>query len=135
MTRKSEEKHIYEIRKYLESYATNKKMLSMMKYEKEYFAKEDTASSSLFISFGDEVFIRSKMYDVRKFIMNLDDGDAKLLLFYHYIRGFSIEKCSELMDIGRTSAFRLRHRALEYASKKYKERANEYYRLKKELSA
>lgn len=132
MTQKNEEKHIYEIRKYLESYAINKKMLSMMKYEKEYFSKEDSESGSAFLSCGDDVFIRSKMYDVRKFIMNLDDGNAKLLLFYHYIRGFSIEKCSELMDIGRTSAFRLRHRALEYASKKYQEKE---IPLKKELSA
>ena len=30
------------------------------------------------------------------------------LLFYHYVKGFSVEKCAEMMDIGRTSAFRLK---------------------------
>lgn len=108
-----------EIRKYLESYEINRKMLSMMKYEKEYFGgNERDREDCLLVPGGDEVLIRTKMFEVRRFIMGIEDGNIKLFLYYHYIRALPTEKCAELMEIGRSSAFRLKNRALSYAEKK-----------------
>ena len=112
------EKNILCTRTFLESYGANKKMLNMLNYEKEYFGdiKKD---DSLALPFGDEILVKTRMYDVRRFIASLPDGNEKFLLFYHYVRGYSVEKCSELLGIGRTSAFRLRRRALASAAEKY----------------
>lgn len=109
-----------EIRKFLESYETNRKMLSMMKYEREYFGGEERdREDCLLVPGGDEVLLRAKMFEVRRFIMGIDEPYIKLILFYHYIRALPVEKCAELLDIGRSSAFRLKRRALAYAEEKY----------------
>lgn len=115
---------ICEMKKYFEGYGASKKLLRMMKYEKDFFGGEnrDDSEDILLIPGGDEVMLKSKMYDIRRFIVNMDDGNEKTLLFYHYIRGFSVEKCSEMMNIGRTSAFRLKKKALLKAAEKMKEK-------------
>jgi DNA-directed RNA polymerase specialized sigma24 family protein len=113
------------VKKYLEGYGASKSILKMMEYEKEYFADESKAhdDDALIVPGGDEVLLKSKMYDVRRFILGMEDGKEKALLFYHYIRGFSVEKCSEMMGIGRTSAFRLKKKALASAAARFAERA------------
>ncbi len=115
---------ICEVKKYLEGYEASKKLLRMMKYEKDFFGNEneDDSEDILLIPGGDEMMLKSKMYDIRRFIVSMDDGNEKTLLFYHYIRGFSVEKCSEMMNIGRTSAFRLKKKALLAAAKRMKEK-------------
>ena len=108
-----------EMKKYFEGYGASKKLLRMMKYEKDYFPheNEDDSEDILLVPGGDEVMLKAKMYDIRRFIVGMDDGNEKTLLFYHYIKGFSVEKCSEMMGIGRTSAFRLKKKALLAAAK------------------
>lgn len=112
------------VKKYLEGYGASKSILKMMEYEKEYFADKSKAhdDDALIVPGGDEVLLKSKMYDVRRFILGMEDGKEKALLFYHYIRGFSVEKCSEMMGIGRTSAFRLKKKALASAAARFAER-------------
>lgn len=112
---------------FLESYRTNKRMLAMMRYEKDYFSGEKNDHETekedfLLLPGGDEVLLKNRMYTVRRFIMSLGDSDQKTLLFYHYIKGFSVEKCAELMNIGRTSAFRLKKKALSTAKIAYEEK-------------
>lgn len=118
-------KDICAVKKFLEGYGASKNILKMMEYEKEYFADESKshADDALIVPGGDEVLLKSKMYDVRRFILGMEDGKEKALLFYHYIRGFSVEKCSEMMGIGRTSAFRLKKKALASAAAIFAERA------------
>ncbi|MEE0969149.1 MAG: DUF1492 domain-containing protein [Clostridia bacterium] len=115
---KKEDTSISEARRFLESYKVNKKLLSMLKYEKDYFSDESDCDSLGLPFGGDEVLLRSRMLEVRRFISNIEDGNCRLLLFYHYIKGFSVEKCAEMMNIGRTSGFRIKKRALAIASEK-----------------
>lgn len=91
----------------------------MLAYEREYFGAQSEGDGFLMLPGGDEVILRSKMFNVRKFITTLDNNNCKLLLYYHYIRGNSVEKCAELLGISRTSGFRLKRRALELAAEKY----------------
>ena len=58
---------------------------------------------------------RMEMYKIRHFIMDLPNGEEKLLLYFHYVKGESIERCSELIGVSRRSAFRLRHKAMHMA--------------------
>ena len=116
-----ENQNIHSVKAYLESYGINKKMLRMERYAKDYFSGElceDPAETPC----GDEAFIKAKMYEVRRFIMSIEEGNAKLMLFHHYVKGISVEHCAEMMNISRTSGFRLRKKALLLAQKMYDQR-------------
>jgi hypothetical protein len=58
---------------------------------------------------------RARMFDVRHFILSLDNSDEKLFLYYHYVKGESVERCSELLGLSRRSGFRMKNRALAMA--------------------
>ncbi len=124
---------------YLESYRSNKKLIQMMRYEKEYF-KDDFEESVkdgdyLSLPVGDEVLLRSAMFKVRKFIMSIGENNCRLILYYHYIKGQPIAKCAELLGVSRTSAFRLRKKALSIAERKYsEERLLQEFKKKRNLA-
>jgi hypothetical protein len=103
---------IKELDNYLKGYALNVKLLRLDKYERTYFGYKDGDDSA----FNDAPLARAKMFEVRHFIMGMKNSDEKLLLYYHYIRGESVEKCAELLGISRSSAFRLKKRALTMAA-------------------
>ena len=93
---------------YLSGYQMNRKLLRLDRYEKEYFHPDEKD----FEAYGEAPLARARMFDIRHFIMSLKNSDEKLMLYYHYIKGESIERCGELLGIGRSSAFRMRRRAL-----------------------
>ena len=64
----------------------------------------------------EEAMCRTELFRVRQFITNLNDSDEKLFLYYHYIRGESVEACAEMLGICRSSGFRLKRRALSLAA-------------------
>lgn len=66
---------------------------------------------------GNEAFWLERMRTVRKFIEDLPDAACKMLLFYHYIRGLTVERAAEELDISRRSAFRLKKKALLLAGR------------------
>ena len=92
---------------YLKSYRNNGKLLRFEQYEKEYFGEDH---SCVFEAFGEAPLARARMYEVRHFINSLVNCDEKLLLYYHYIKGESVERCAELLGISRSSAFRMKKR-------------------------
>ena len=96
---------------YLNSYKFCRRMLNLKNYEEKYFdtlewEKESPAEFTL---------ARAKMYEVRHFILDLPNGDEKLLLYYHFVRGETVERCAELLGVSRSSGFRMKKRALELA--------------------
>lgn len=97
---------------YLKSYGFYQKLLKLDRYERRYFGFEEEEGSLP----GDLVFARTRMYEVRHFIMNMKNSDEKLMLYYHYVRGETVERCGELLGISRSSAFRLKKRALAEAA-------------------
>ncbi len=102
---------IFEMDNYLRGYQINRKLLRLDRYEREYFHinEEDIEA------FGEAPLARARMFEIRHFIMGMENGDEKLLLYYHYIKGESVERCGELLGISRSTAFRLKRRALEDA--------------------
>ncbi len=103
---------IRETENFLKGYGLNRKLLKLDKYERTYFGYKDGDEGA----FSDTPLARAKMFEVRHFIMELKNSDEKLLLYYHYVRGESVERCAELLDISRSSAFRLKKRALTLAA-------------------
>ncbi len=106
------EDEIQKTNNYLKGYSLNQKLLRLDRYERDYLGYEDSEENIA----GDTAIARGKMFEIRHFIMGLDNGDEKLLLYYHYIRGESVERCAELLGISRSSGFRLKKRALLLAS-------------------
>lgn len=111
------EAEIKETDNYLKGYALNMKLLRLDRYERTYFGYKDGEDSA----FGDTPLARARMFEIRHFIMEMKNSDEKLLLYYHYIRGESVEKCSELLGISRSSGFRLKKRALTLAARMRRE--------------
>ena len=101
-----------EMDNYLKGYGLNMRLLKMDRYEREYFGYKENEEP---LMMTDVTVARAKMYEVRHFIMGMKNSDEKLLLYYHYIRGESVERCAELLGISRSSGFRLKKRALQRA--------------------
>ena len=103
----TEEEKLQKAKELLESYAFHQKWLNASRYEREYFG----AASS-----GDEVFLGAKLFEVRSFVASLPNCPEKLFLVCHYLRGHSVEKCAELMDLSTRHAYRVKKRALLLAA-------------------
>ena len=93
---------------YLKGYGFQGKLLRLARYEASYFGMVDVSDGDV----GEVPLARARMFEIRHFIMSLPNGDEKLLLYYHYVRGESIERCAELLGIARASGYRLKKRAL-----------------------
>ena len=119
-----------EAEEYLSSYRHGARMLDCMRYGKQFMGSEFLPEDPLLqwsesyddLEYdkpdADESIIRARMYGVRQFISELKcDSNTRLLLYWHYIRGVSVTRCAEMMDISRAGAFRVRKRALECAAK------------------
>jgi DNA-directed RNA polymerase specialized sigma subunit len=95
---------------FLEGYKTNKNLYKIDMYEKSrgLVSEWDVESPN-------ELFLaRARMFDVRHAIMGLPNCDEKLFLYFHYIKGESVERCGDMLGVSRATAFRLKKRAVEF---------------------
>ena len=95
---------------YLRGYALSKKIVAAERYEREFLGGGEDLEL-----LGDIPLARAKMFEIRHFIMDMKNSDEKLLLYYHYIKGETVERCGELLGVSRSSAFRLKSKALAMA--------------------
>lgn len=108
-----------EIEDYLKTYGFYKKLLRMEKYEQQYFDCKYGESSDMSEHPSGQTLAHAKMFEVRHFIMSMQNSNEKLLLYYHYVKCDSVDRCAELLGISRSSAFRLKKRALVLAADNY----------------
>lgn len=97
-----------QIEDYLKGYLFNQKLLRLDRYEKQYFQSSEWETEAP----GELALARARMFEIRHAIMALPNSEEKLLLYYHYIKGEPVERCAELLGISRSSAFRMKKRAL-----------------------
>ncbi len=112
------EEAVRNVENYLKGYGLNRRLLRLDRYEREYFGYRENADEVT----GDDAMARAKMYEIRHFIMEMANSDEKLFLYYHYVRGESVEKCAELLGISRASGFRLKKKALAAAGLRWQSR-------------
>ena len=67
-------------KRFLEEYEIARKGLRMSQYCREYFRDEEDPLDE---SYGDEVLLRAKMYEVKSFILGMPNGNERLFLYYH----------------------------------------------------
>ncbi len=112
-------------KEYLSSYRFGCKMLSCREFESRYpeLCGGDAGGDASRDRELDDVLVRTKMFDVKNFIMGIkSDGNVRLLLYWHYVRGVPVARCAEMLGISRAGAFRLRKRALEAAARSLKDK-------------
>lgn len=109
-----------QIESYLAGYRMYQKLLQFEKYKKEFFRDEYVRHDSEMPN--EEALARAKMFDIRHFILSLKNCDEKLLLYYLYVKGDTVERCAELLGISTRTAYRLKTRALSLAYSKAMEK-------------
>ena len=114
MTTANEKMSVAEAENYLKGYTLNKKLVYAERYEEEFGSgtREDLEL------LGDIPLARARMFEIRHFIMDMPNSDEKLMLYYYYVKGEPVERCGELLGISRSSAFRLKAKALALAQEK-----------------
>ena len=117
-------------REYLESYRIGQRLLTCAEYDRDYLSHsenrralydhfcDENAGRGILGSEFDETVLRARMYGVQTFIERLRcDTNARLLLYWHYVRGRPVTLCASIIGVSRASAFRIRRRALEAAAR------------------
>ena len=113
------------VRSFLCSYQLAADMLHLKRYERKRAYRFDDEFDCEDILSGNEAFWRARMYAVGSLIEKMKNGREKLMIYYHYIRGESIEHTANLLDVSRRTGYRLHDRGLRSA-------AFLYERMKKE---
>ena len=103
--------NIEEMKDYLSGYKLCRDLLELEKYEREFLRSREWANERP----GDLTLAKVKMFEIRHFILGLPNSNEKILLYLHYIDCEPIERCGNIMSISRSSAFRLKRRALSLA--------------------
>ena len=108
---KTTQKELKDAENYLNSYKFCRTLINMKNYEDKYFDTLEWESESP----AEFTLARAKMFEIRHFILDMENSSEKLMLYYHFVRGESIERCGELLGVSRSSAFRMKKRALALA--------------------
>ncbi len=101
-----------EARDFLCGYQLCIDMLNLRKYERKRARVFDEACSCEDILSGDESYWKARIYEVATLLGNMKNGREKMVLYYRYVRGESLEAAARLIGISRRTAYRLWHRGL-----------------------
>lgn len=111
--KKTKLEEIEAMKEYLSGYKLSRDLLELEKYEREFLRSRAFASERP----GDLSMARARMFEIRHFILNLPNSNEKILLYLHYIDCEPIERCGDILNMSRSSAFRLKRKALSLALK------------------
>lgn len=103
------------VRQFLESYQYHGKLLRGNQYARAYFGGGADGGGGA----EDDPFLKAAMHPVREFVLTLPDCREKMFLYFRYLHGHSVEKCAELMEVSRRTAFRIANDALHFAAENY----------------
>ena len=108
----TEERIVEEARNYLCGYQFCMDMLSLRKYERRRAHVFDDLCDCGDLIAGDEVLWRSRMYEIRTLIESMKNGREKVILYYHYVKGESIEHAANMLGVSRRTGYRIHSCAL-----------------------
>lgn len=105
------ERRVEAAKEFLGAYRMCEEMLGLRRYErKRARIEEDEPSAELLAA--DELYWKTRMYEVQNLLGGMKNGREKILLYYRYVRGESVERVSDLMGFSRRTGYRLFHRGL-----------------------
>ena len=101
------------VENFLNGYGMNAAYVRMDRYERQFM--RDLAKNSEGDVPVDMPLAKAKMFEVRHFILELENSDEKLFLYYRYVKRYTVERCGELFGVSRRTAYRMLDRALRLA--------------------
>lgn len=116
MTEKQIRERIEQTRDFLQGYRLCLDMLNLRQYERKRARMADEEFLCEDILAGDEAYWRARMHQVGLLLENMKNGREKLILYYRYVRGESIERIADRLDVSRRTGYRLHQRGLLSAS-------------------
>ena len=110
-TKEREESEIEEVRSFLCGYRMCADILRLRRYERRRGGYDEEFACADILA-GNEAYWRARMSEVSALIGGMRNGREKLILYYHYIRGESIEHAADLLGFSRRTGYRVHQRAL-----------------------
>ena len=110
------------VRNYLCGYQFCVDMLNLRKYERRRAHIFDEKCDCEALMMGDEALWRARMYEIKQFLESMKNGREKLILYYHYIKGESIERAASILGVSRRTGYRIHQKGLLTASVLYEKK-------------
>lgn len=105
------ERRVEAAKEFLSAYRVCEEMLGLRRYERKRARIEADEPSAELLA-GDELYWKTRMYEVQNLLGGMKNGREKILLYYRYVRGESVERVSDLMGFSRRTGYRLFRRGL-----------------------
>ena len=113
--------NIEQVREFLLSYRLCVEMLDLRKYERKRIGDGELPACCEDILAGDETYWRIRLHEVNALVGNMKNSREKLILYYHYIRGLSVERAANLLGVSRRTGYRLHQKGLQIAARLYRQ--------------
>ena len=112
----SEDKRVERMRDFLGGYQMGIQMLQLRQYERRRRSVPDPVPAREDLLRGNEAYWCARMHEVSNLINAMKNGREKMILYYHYVRGESIERASDFIGFSRRTGYRLHKKGLLIAS-------------------
>jgi len=103
---------IEEVRNFLCGYQVCVDLLQLRGYERKRANRFENSFDCEELLMGNEAYWRAKMVEIKALVDSMRNGREKLLLYYHYIRGESVEHSADLLGFSRRTGYRVLQRGL-----------------------
>ncbi|MBQ7336158.1 MAG: hypothetical protein IJW92_06780 [Clostridia bacterium] len=107
-----QKKEMEEARDFLCGYQLCLDLLHLRQYERKRKERFDDPCACEDVLAGDEAYWRARMYEVSNVLAAMKNGREKMILYYHYIKGESIERAADLIGFSRRTGYRLHQKGL-----------------------
>lgn len=111
-TDQQELSRIESAKEYLCGYRLCADLLRLKRYERKRERAFEELCRCEDVLMGNEAFWRARMFEVEQLISSLRNGREKLLLYYRYLKGESVERAADLMGVSRRTGYRIHRRGL-----------------------
>ncbi len=99
-------------RDYLCGYRLCMDMLHLKRYERKRAKPFEELCRCEDLLMGNELLWQARMLEIEGLIASLRNGREKLMLYYRYLRGESVEHAADLLGVSRRTGYRILNRGL-----------------------
>ena len=107
---------------YLLGYRLCERMMNLRGYERKRAAKMDEPENAEALLTASEHYWELQIGEIKALINALHNGREKMVLYYHFLRGESVESAAHLIGISRRTAYRMLQKGLAMVALALRER-------------
>ena len=108
---------------YLLSYRLCERMMNLRGYERKRATRMDEPENAEALLQASECYWELQIREIKALINALHNGREKMVLYYHFLRGESVESAARLIGISRRTAYRMLQKGLAMVALTLRERA------------